>query len=200
MNRGRGARRARSRPGRIPPNVRNRINGVSFIPPADPPAFSDKPWNTATAQIGFSGDKVISPSTMHSAILSQLGLLSTQTLEYRFISCKVWALTPQRPLRVSFFGASSGPVALALLQDYGAPMKLPRVGYVWPASQQMLTYKSTSTDSIISVDVGKDAEGKDIPWLSYVNILWRSDVYNPITTRYELVQQCEESLLMLSLE
>lgn len=168
--------------------LRRSLNGHAVRTSFDPPMFCDKPWNSAVVEFGFTGDKIVSVSQMHSTVLSQLGLLPSQTLEYRFLTCRVWALTPQRPLRVSFFGISSGPVALALLQDWGAPQRLPHVGYRYPKSFQLATYKSSNTDEIVSVDVGKDASGNPIPWLMYMDLLWRSDVYNPITAsvRYRL--------------
>lgn len=171
--------------------LRRDLHGHAVRTSFDPPMFCDKPWNSATIEFGFTGDKSISVSQMHGTVLSQLGLVSTQSLEYRFLKCRVWALTPQRPLRVSFFGISSGPVALALLQDWGAPQRLPHVGYQYPTAFQLCTYKSSNTDEIVSVDVGKDSSGSDIPWLMYMDLLWRSDVYNPITSsvRYRLMNQ-----------
>lgn len=202
-NRGRGrGRRGRRRlvTGR---QLHNVTHGHVIRTPFDPPNFVDKPWNSVTVEIAFQGDKQVKCSDIAPVVLTQLGLdeLKTTTIELRFMKARIWGLSVSRPLRVSFFGSSAasagGAQAYGIVQDWGAPMRLPHVGWVWPVAIQQITWISTSSDLVMSVDVGTTGglAATDIPWLAYMDVLWRSSKYNPISSRPRYVATYTPSAL-----
>lgn len=174
-----------------------KLRGRTFTPSAEPPAFSDKPWNQAVINVGGTKDQAVKISDVHTVALSQLGLLSTQTLEYRIRAVRVWALTPSRPLRVAWYGfGANDRSALATLMDWGAPQRLPRVGFQYPESVQDYTFSSAGNAVLFSVDVGSSSPTS---WLAYVELLWRSDTYSPISSmvRYNLESFGDPDLVMV---
>lgn len=197
---GRRGRRGGSRRGRgvTRRQLHNTVFGHSIRTNFDPPNFVDKPWNSVTVELGFAGDKKVTPVDIVPVALKQIGLddlpLDKTTIEFRFLKCRVWGLSVSRPVRCSFFGISAtsnaGPQAYGVMTDWGAPNRLPHVGWQWPVSVQQTTWVSTSKDLVFSVDVGTTGTDADIPWLAYLDILWRSSKYSPISERIRYQMSC----------
>lgn len=185
-NRGRGRASLR----RITNRTNRMVRGHTVTPRFDPPAIVDKPWNSAVIQVGNTGDDDVTISDIHKVALSQMGIVSTQTCEYRVRSVRVWGLSVSRPIRVSFFGfAGNDKSPLAEQLDWGTTQRFPRIGYSYPASFQLYSFTSSGKSVLFHVDVGKDSAGNPIPWLAYVDLLWRSDVSSPVSQSIRVALQ-----------
>lgn len=175
----RGRNRGQTRRGEVTAaHLHRRLMGRTFQGSFDPPATVDKPWNSAVIQLGGTGDTKVTPKLIVPVIISQMGLVSTQTLEMRVRNCRVWALDVSgRPLRVSFLGLTVNDASvLATMEDWGTVQHYPHVGYEWPASVQLYSWSTSQTAIVFSVDVSAS-----VAWLAYLDLLWRSDQYTPIT-------------------
>lgn len=182
----RGARRGgRAQSGMSRRSLHNEIRGVLFTPSFDPPSYVDMPWNSAIVNIAGTGDFTVTPKLFLPVAVKQFGLVSTQTLQFRFLSCRIWALSVSRPLRCAFYGITAGSVQpIAVDTDWGAPQRVPKIGYRWPATLQNIVWDGGSGDTMFTVDVGT---AENISWIAYVETLWRSDKYVPIadSVRYQ---------------
>lgn len=180
-SRGRGRSSRGGAPRANPPSrkqLHDELRGTTLKTPLDPPNYVDKPWNHATIVLGAIGDQTVTPASFLVVALAQLGFVSSQTLEFRFMAVRAWALSASRPMRIACYGYTGGAVKpLAVIQDWGTLQRAPHVGYKWPASVSMIVWNGISTDTIFTIDVGT---AEKIPWIAYIQCLWRSDIYNPI--------------------
>lgn len=158
------------------------VFGAQLRPPFDPPPIVERPWNSMTLVIGFAGDKLIKVSDIAPVLWSQAGFTgNTPKLEIRVRSVRVWGLSVARPIRLLVYGFSDGAVpARQVLEDWPALNHYPRTGWVWNAALQTGSYSEGSSESLFQVDVGTSG-GKGIPWIAYIDILWRGGTDTPIS-------------------
>lgn len=191
MNR-RGSRRGRgvSRPVRNYVHRQDRMvaYGRELKPGPFPNAIVDQPWNSCVLQLGNVGDSDITNELAAAQLCKQMGLicydaaktqLGTVDVDMRYVKIRVWALKNKAPISLSVLGFTEDASQPSQIYTcWPGSNRLPSVGYEWPQFYQTALYNATSDKDqrVARVDVGKD-----IPWLAYVDVLWRSSSHQPIS-------------------
>jgi len=160
------------------------LNGRSFRPTLMPPTFSTQPWNTVIIrhQVNLSpGFTTVTHTQLVAALAKQCGLYSktgTETkdinIELRYLSVSAWLLTESigflrlLPLDLATAHYSSKTSEMANVDSMGQKNMYPASGYVWPSSQQNLTWLSENKQSVIILD-GTPSNICEL----HVKVLWR---------------------------
>lgn len=165
--------------------MHERLLGREVRPPLQPPVVVERPWNTITVVTGFTGDKTVTIKDLVPVMWTQAGFQTPPSpLMVRIRSIRVWALSYARPIRLYVFGFTDGGTSSRprqILIDWPAPQRLPRCGWVYSDAIQSGCFSETSTEKVFGVDVGKTNSDGDIPWLCYVDMLWRGATDTPIS-------------------
>lgn len=131
--------------------------------------------------IGHVGDLVVQGKMLRDPVQSQAGFKGVEgvTLDFRIQKIRLWGLSTARPVRLTVYGwnntALAGGGALAVVEDWPGKVSFPSVGYVLPTAMNQIVLSSDSTDKVFAVDVAKD-----VPWLAYIDLLWRGNKYSSI--------------------
>lgn len=182
--------------------MRHEMNGVKFTPSPQPPIITEHPWNTMTLQIGGVGDAVLTGTSVAPLLQAQAGLGSVTglTFDFRVHRVRVWSLTKSKPIRLQIyaFDNTSLPTGgcLASIDSWPDQIHYARCGYELPKFAQLTVWSSDSTEKFASVDVGKASA-----WMGFLDVLWKGNVYTPLTStvRYQYMAPRDDESLSSSI-
>lgn len=162
--------------------IRHAFNGRKFNPGVNPPDIVDTPWNSLCLQLAGTGDTSIHGKDIAPVLCKQAGFGAlAPPLDFRVQKIRCWCLNAKRPLRMLVYGwdntNTSQGGALVALDDFPSNVSFAAVGYELPRAVQTIVYSSDSDAKIFEVDVGSS-----YAWLAYVDVLWRGNTYQSITS------------------
>lgn len=158
--RSRGARRSQATRNlaRKLGRIQAKIKGSVLSPPADPPRFTQIPWNTIIINdeptlSASINQKVYTAKTLSNIFISQIGLTTTTELSFRLTTIQVWNLSGNPVnLEVNDFTIGFGTNDFIVqVEDTPGRNRWARIGYNLPASQQLIAFNSTDTEQLFKV-------------------------------------------------
>lgn len=166
--------------------VKNSIKGHAVACPADPPKFSQIPWN----QIVISDEpklvvgvvKEYTPSDLYEMLKAQTGIKLMpddsnhkygRNISFRLQQVRVWNITGG-DINLQAYDLTVGFGAddfLVQVEDQPGRNRWARIGYVWPASQQMVALSGHDTEKFVgfSSTIASNA-------VIHFHVLWKSRV------------------------
>lgn len=135
------------------------------------------PWNQAVIVLRGTGDKLWTSLGISNVAREQLGLYTGTTtksfinIQLRYRSVRVWARTAASELILNTYdlhSEGSGDILKSQYNISGAA-QYARLGYEWPASQQNISYESTSSN----VNIFAIESTSTTSWLSYLYLEWK---------------------------
>lgn len=159
--------------------LKHATNGVIIRPSADPPSFVQIPWNSIILSdtLTLSGNqKNYVPTDIHGILVAQIGLVTTSEMSYRLREVRAWNLSGEfinlqcQDLTIGL-GAQD---YLTQIEDQAGRNRWAKVGYIYPTSQQKVSFSSTDAENVFRVgaaDKNKIEVRIHILWKPRVNTL-----------------------------
>lgn len=174
--RGRGSRRRGSRRLVTSARLNRELRGHKIVPALEPPVALPRPWNTLRLVMFGTGTKLVTDSTITTAIKTQVGiatLTSGELMCFKLRECRAWCqITQATPLKSPFtleFRSIFGESFHSIQSDYGGDVNYARVGYVWPASDQNAVLAANPSDDQLIWVRPVDTSAY---WVLHVDLLW----------------------------
>lgn len=181
-------RRARKTVGRpsakLSRALKSRLLGRSFTPAADPPKFTQLPWNTITLSITQDMktgalSKDFKATDIYNSWSSQTGLSPTGAMfSFRILTIAAWAIPKNDSDFVSLsfqcndltigFGAQD---YLVQLEDTSGKNHFARCGFKYPDSQSLVAVSGNDTENIFGVSTSIPANV-----IIHLRLLWKPRV------------------------
>jgi hypothetical protein len=164
-------------------NLYKQLNGRKIIPPADPPAFVERPWNSYTFETtevttATLERNVITSNSIDTQIKGKLGL--SGPVSFKVQKALVWG-TSGGPafvvpdIEVNFYEILSNEQTVAtvrsLQRDKGTLQTPARAGYEYPVSDEKEIITSSELSALICSAIATDV-GTHVTFR--VHILWKS--------------------------
>lgn len=164
--------------------LRASVKGHSLTLPADPPKFTQIPWNTIILNdeptLGKDkNQRVYSASTIFDIFKAQTGLQPSGDISFRLIRVSTWNLSGN-PINLEVLDLTIGFGSadyLVQLEDTPGRNRWARIGYELPESQRLVSFNSKDTEPCFSVGC---TAGDKIQ--VRIKVLWKSRV-NTIPNR-----------------
>lgn len=208
--RGRG-RRGRSRLNRL----ESRLASLHFAERGgavrgrfDPPQIASSPWNNLVVAFnqafptGVSGLQSTTYVNIQTALLQQIGLVTTQNVDMRLMRLDVWNIASNPQYIPSFSNASTLAISTldfvtgnryGWLEDAGTPTHYPHIHFIWPRHLQEYVFTNRSQGVIYVTDVA----GATVHRV-HLHVLWRPTQPDPLPT-FRLPHYSGETFELVSL-
>lgn len=183
---GRGRRTARGRGrgssnrGRISRRyLHNVIRGQKIKVKSDPPSIVFRPFYNLVLRIQGKGTSKITDSIVISGIKKQLGFdtfASQNLLVFKLVEARCWCeVTLNDPLKAPFqvdFKSVFGEGWTSVQTDFGTQINYHKLGFRWPASDQVVVLGANPTDDQLLVVRPVDLSAN---WIVDVHLMWSID-------------------------
>lgn len=190
--RGKG-KRANTQRGKVNARItrlKHATNGVNIRPSADPPSFVQIPWNSIILSdtVTLSGNqKNYSPTDIHGILIAQIGLVTTSELSYRLREVRAWNLSGNY-LNLQCQDLTIGLGAqdyITQVEDQAGRNRWAKVGYIYPTSQQKVSFSSIDTENVFRVGAGTSDKIE-----VRMHVLWKPRVNTlPNLSRHSKLEQ-----------
>lgn len=142
--------------------LRTAIRGKAFTPTPDVPAFTQLPWwrlILSDEPMTVSSEKLFiknyTPKDLHAIFQAQTGItIPPESISFRVQSVRAWCRSTSVLLTLQCYDLSVGFGAydtLSQTEDAPGAMQFARLGYTWPASQQLIAVSGHDDEKIVSI-------------------------------------------------
>lgn len=144
--------------------LRRDVMGKSLSLPADPPRFTQMPWNNIVLSDNVKFNQTVNTKNYTASDIA--GIFTAQTgdankkdkLSFRLMRVEVWELSGKK-VTLECYDLTIGLGAndfLAQLEDIPGRNHWARVGFQYPLSQSLVVFSGNDTETLVTVtaDVG----------------------------------------------
>lgn len=151
--------------------------GMEFVPPTDPPRWTQSPWWPLTMTATVSVDTIFSVTALHTLLLAHLDLKAAANskaeppkFRIRIQTVRTWGLNKQ-PLMLEIYRVNAIGSVIKQIADNGSALNYSRLGWRFGLDSQ-IAIEGKDTDAVFAVKGTLDSTSKA---LIYISILFQMD-------------------------
>jgi hypothetical protein len=157
------------------------MTGAKDRVPSDIPSITTRPWYPLVVQLNGTGSGTTTIQTILTALKTQIGLSTGESVEIRITKVRSWCPTndPQSNFKVDFYDftkeqiGSETPVYNSQ-KDSSGRAQYARIGYTFPdVIARALPFANLSVVYNTEVTI-------DVPSIDHVHLLWRIQAPQPV--------------------